>query len=259
MDIANQRITTWLALNNPDEFLYLDNLGLEELPPIPDTCRRLSCPGNKLTTLPKLPNCVDLMCHDNLLTSIPPLPNCEYLYCINNKIKVIGALPKCRVLTCSYNKLTTLPELPECTKIFCPFNEITQLPNLPKCEYISCFVNKLTTLPDVPRLCEVLCSYNNLLFLPRNCGWVRYYYNAKEYITPEIKRDYNTTCDNKYLCITKQNAEKYYHVQKPTANYYRYAKVIQRSYRKYLRRKYSGLLNVYILRDPAKIICLYVI
>ena len=60
---------------------------------------------------------------------------------------------------------------------------------------------------------------------------------------------------NKYLYVNKYQSFKYN--LKETINYNRYAKIIQRTYRKHLRVKYQKIINEFILRDPTKIISLY--
>ena len=65
MNEAVRRIEEWRQLNDPTECLDLSNLGLTELPPIPDNCQVLYCHNNQLTDLPKLDKCQYLYCCDN--------------------------------------------------------------------------------------------------------------------------------------------------------------------------------------------------
>jgi Leucine-rich repeat (LRR) protein len=124
---------------------------------LPDLSRfkkliHLYCDGNKLTSLPKLPNkLTKLYCQDNKLTSLPQLPE-----------KLVH-------LECHHNQLTSLPELPKkMTKLYCNDNKLTSLPELPKnLKTLDCCYNNLNSLPELPKkLCVFNCYHNNLWFIP---------------------------------------------------------------------------------------------
>jgi hypothetical protein len=86
---AQKIIQKWQYINNPKEMLNLSNLGLKQLPPIPQECQFFDCSYNNLTTLPDLPQCRFLDCRNNKLSYLPELKECHYLNCTyNNLIKL---------------------------------------------------------------------------------------------------------------------------------------------------------------------------
>jgi Leucine-rich repeat (LRR) protein len=216
---AQRRIDEWIQLKNPLEILNLSELGLTELPKIPSDCQKLWCFRNKLTVLPELPNCRQLYCGRNQLTILPELPNCQILNCFGSQTTVLPKLPNCRELYCGSNKLTVLPKLDHCQILDCHNNQLTVLPELPNCQRLCCSYNQLTVLPELHN-CQVL-----------NCD------------------------DNEYLWITKKCAKKYGICETP--NYFKCAAIVQRTYRKYIIRKYQ-LLNKYLLKDTIKVVCSYI-
>lgn len=132
--------------------LDLTNLGLSELPPLPDGLTELRCCHNQLTFLPELPSSLQtLYCSCNQLTSIPSLPS------------------SLETFTCLINQLTTLPPLPtSLSMMMCDCNRITALPELPLyLTYLSCSCNQLTSLPSLHHgLSRLYCSSNELETLP---------------------------------------------------------------------------------------------
>lgn len=141
-----------------DDILDLSNLGLNELPPIPDDCSELDCSDNNLTFLPELPNCTTLICYNNKLTSLPKLPNCFEL-------------------GCSENQLTSLPDLPKCKILYCRQNKLRSLPNLPICFCLDMRNNKITSLPDLPNVWQFRCYGNDFLYIPS-----RLYFKLRGYL-----------------------------------------------------------------------------
>jgi hypothetical protein len=145
---AKRRIDTWVTRGDIEKDLDLSDLGLRQLPSLPDTIQSFICSSNKLTSLPTLPANLKLLdCSSNKLTSLPVLPN------------------SIEVLLCDANKLTSLPILPNDLKeLMCDNNKLKSLPNLPNdLESLSCNVNKLTSLPILPEsLLELYCSHNRL-------------------------------------------------------------------------------------------------
>ncbi len=91
------------------------------------------------------------------------------------------------------------------------------LPYLPKCILLDCANNKLTNLPCLP-----------------SCGFFSVYCSA-----------------NEYLYINKLQAKKF--ALKETPNYNNCAKIIQRNYKNYLRKKYNDIVNQYLFKGPAKL------
>jgi Leucine-rich repeat (LRR) protein len=185
-----------------------------------DPSKDLILSGLNLTELPKIPwNCRRLMCDGNQLTVLPELPTCEMLWCYNNQLTVLPELPNCQTLSCTGNQLTVLPELPNCQALFCSNNKLIVLPELPNCQILCCRNNQLIVLPELHNNNQELYCHNN-----------------------------------KYLWITKQQSRKYN--IKETPNYSKFAKIIQRNYRRYMIRKHK-LLDKYLLRDTIKVVCLY--
>jgi Leucine-rich repeat (LRR) protein len=177
-----------------------------------DPSQKLILSNLGLTELPKIPsNCQRLHCDNNQLTVLPELQTLE-AKCTKDDKEGAQRLsyPNCQTLCCYNNQLTVLPELPNCRELFCGENKLTVLPELPNCRVLWCYYNQLTVLPELP-----------------NCQFL-------------------FTSNNKYLWISKQYARQ--HNKKETPNYTKYAKVIQRNYRRYIIRKYK-LLDRYLLRD----------
>ncbi len=209
------------AIKRVNEWLEIDSLSWMDLKDCTDYILDLSNLG--LTKLPKIPRkCLHFDCSNNKLISLPNLPNCVHLDCSNNQLTSLPDLPNCVHLDCYNNQLTSLPDLPNCKLLLCQNNQLTYMPPLPKCSYID-------------------CSGNNLLYFPKlpNCQNIYY-------------------CDNPYLHISKYLSQKF-NIIKKTHNYNRYAIVIQRSYKKYMRKKYQEIINNFLLTGPTSIVCLYII
>jgi hypothetical protein len=217
---ADIQITEWIENNDPTLPLDLSGFGLTQLPKIPLNCQSLDCSSNKLKVIDQTLYCRALDCGNNQLVTLPELPNCLDLYCSNNQLTALPELSKCKYLICGDNKLTALPELPNCMNLACHDNDkLTVLPVLPVCTSLNFCGTNISNLPDIPKGI--------------------YFY-----------------CDYRYLCISKKEAKKFGFV--PTLNYHKYARIIQRNYKKYLRKKYGGLIHEYLLRDPSKIVSQYI-
>ena len=85
MEKACIRLAAWTSGT-----LYLGNLDLTELPPLPATLTELDCSWNNLTSLPDLPaGLTYLSCRFNKLTSLPDLPaTLTYVTCTDNNLLV---------------------------------------------------------------------------------------------------------------------------------------------------------------------------
>ena len=114
----------------------------------PDGLEKLYLSGNRLTSLPPLPQSIKILyCDENQLTSLPPLP------------------PSLKVLRCETNRLTSLPPLPQSLiRLFCSDNLLTSLPPLPpSLKELYCVLNQLTDLPPLPHsLTRLYCPGNQL-------------------------------------------------------------------------------------------------
>jgi hypothetical protein len=167
MEIALQRIQH--CVNGR---LDLTNLGLSELPPLPENLTELRCCRNQLTTLPELPSSLQtLYCSCNQLTSIPSLPSSlETFTCLVNQLTTLPSLPtSLSMMMCDYNQLTALPELPHLSYLSCSGNQLTSLPSLPHgLTRLYCSSNELETLPELPStLVGLACvlPYNDRIYI----------------------------------------------------------------------------------------------
>ncbi len=221
MQEAIKKVNEWIALNNPNKLLLLNDMNLEKLPQIPLNCQRLYCYDNRLTFIPELPNCLELICCNNKLVALPKLFYCKRLICASNNLTHLPELPKCLALGCENNKLTHLPELPKCKYLSCDGNKLTFLPNLPNCRDLACTNNQLIYIPYLPKCTEI--KYKN----------------------------------NRYLHINKKQAQLLHLKEKP--NYNKYATIIQRNYKNHLRKKYHDIISQYLFKGPANLVCLLAI
>ena len=87
--------------DNITEFTNLVTLsiygcGLQQLPTLPESLKKLCCISNQLTSLPTLPESLTRVdCDHNQLTSLPPLPkSLNVLYCDNNRNKLFNKPPR---------------------------------------------------------------------------------------------------------------------------------------------------------------------
>ncbi len=174
MQEAIKRINSWIALNDPTKELDLSHLNLEKLPPIPQSCQKIYCYSNKLTSLPELPNCKkEFACDDNLLKSLPT------------------SLANCEIISCNWNFLTSLPELPKCKWLFCCHNELTFLPTLPNCKVLWC-----------------RDEADSSLYMTTNCQ-EKYGTNKYLYLHKKIANYLETPNYNKCAQIIQRNYKKY--------------------------------------------------
>jgi hypothetical protein len=156
------------------------------------------------------------------LTELPDIPtSCQSLMCNDNLLTKLPALPNCKFISCNDNNLKYLPDLPNCELLRCNSNKLIVLPELRNCKYLFCFDNKLTYLPRLP-----------------NCIYLEAY-------------------ERRYLYVHKRLADQC--GWKETPNYNKSARIIQRIYKKYIRKKYNELLISYLLKGPVGVVCLYVI
>ena len=147
--------------------IRIDSKNLQDIPSLErfKQLETLSCCGNRLRTLPQLPE------------------NVKKIYCTFNQLQTLPELPvKLEQLCCNNNQLITLPELPEKMEgLFCNHNQLITLPHLPpKLLRLFCNNNQLKTIPPLPQKLESLFCRNNQLyyFPPLNkklqtlwCGW----------------------------------------------------------------------------------------
>ncbi len=177
---------------NQTPILYLKNLQLTSLPPLPPFLIQLFCEENRLSILPDLPNSLTVLhCSCNHLTILPTLPiGLLHLDCSFNNITSLPSLsPGLIKLDCSHNEITSLSDLPDSlVSLNCSYTQITSLSDLPnslinldcsncqlrslsdfknQLKMIWCFNNYLESLLHLPNsLMYLLCSYNKLRSLP---------------------------------------------------------------------------------------------
>jgi uncharacterized repeat protein (TIGR01451 family) len=141
---------------------------LTSLPRLPSSLENLECYDNQLTSLPSLPTKLKLLdCHNNLITSLPSLnDSLKYLYCQNNQITSLPTLSnKLQELDCSANQINNIPTLPSTLIEFnCRTNQINNLPTLPSTlTDLNCGANQLINLPTLPAtLISLFCDSNQL-------------------------------------------------------------------------------------------------
>jgi hypothetical protein len=215
MYAALRRLEIWKSNGDPNAQLNLSDLGLEQLPDIPDSCRHLNCAYNNLKQLPNLPHYVQLFCQGNKLTELPKLDNCVCLNCSNNLLRQLPDLRHCRELYCSNNMLDKLPELPLCTYLDCSFNKLKVLPELKLCTRLYADKNMLLEAPQI--------DYNNFQFM--------------------------SLIGNKYIS-DNPDIKKVWKIPKGIISYHKCTMIIQRRYRKW---KLMNILRKHLLKGPCSI------
>jgi Leucine-rich repeat (LRR) protein len=168
LDLSNLGITNIPYLPNDLEELYCGNNKLKSLPPLPPTLKRLDCSGNKkLKQMPELPPALYILkCDYCSLEELPHLPNTlTEISVSNNKLKTLPPLPHSLLsIHMDCNELLTLPPLPPKLLIInCSNNKLKKLPTLPKnLKDIYCYKNDLEELPlTLPSSLEVLSANHN--------------------------------------------------------------------------------------------------
>ncbi len=147
--------------------LYLSNMNLRFLPPIPEYVHELHCDNNKLNYLPTLPSSLRrLSCNNNFLLSLPRLPkNLIFLHCSNNKLRSLPSLPKNLLeLDCPFNRIDRLPKLP--SQIYflrVSHNRLRYLPLLPDSLSIPCMF-EVDSSPNLDKFTYII--YHNNLWNP---------------------------------------------------------------------------------------------
>lgn len=149
--------------------LVLDNLGLNELPPLPDIVKSLSARGNNLRALVDLPKTlITLDVSGNIIDTLPSLPtSLQHLDCSRNQLRTLPVLPSALVnIQAEYNQLSHLPVLPdELEYLNVSNNSLQELPRLPSAlKDLWVDANQITHLPsDIPRSLRYLSATNNCL------------------------------------------------------------------------------------------------
>jgi Leucine-rich repeat (LRR) protein len=154
----------------------------------------LHCSGNRITSLPGLPNLRKLVCRANLLTSIPDSPILEYLDCSYNKITTYHFPHRnsYKKLVITGNQLSgdLVIECPSMTYLDVSKNQISSL--LLKCPTLTdlfCYENKIRTTNGFSRcvmLQHITCTQNPLEDLNglENCPELRMVYACNKLAPP---------------------------------------------------------------------------
>jgi Leucine-rich repeat (LRR) protein len=189
-------------------YVYIIDLRNKGIEYIPDLTRFTSllgfyCSGNRLTSLPALPDSVStISCDDNMITCLPDrLPReLRKLSCNKNRIsRLPNVLPhQLELLNCSDNQLTTLPKnLPNKLRALnCKNNLITMLPQLPERVYIFSIINnpvaeiivntKDTSIECINKKISIMIRFNRIVHgeIIRKTIWVKY-------LEPKIRQKYS--------------------------------------------------------------------
>jgi hypothetical protein len=222
MHKAKDIIEKWIELKDPTKILNLSKLGLDELPPIPESCRLLYCYDNNLKSLPDLPNVYILNCKNNQLTSLPNIPRLVQLNCSNNKLTELPNRPYL-ALSCQNNLLTELPD------------------TLQRCHILRCDNNKLIKIPEIkPHIATFSCFGNRHLLT-----------------MPKLKKGHklHRTYYGEYIYVNKL---AFHDAKLEDGNYNKSALIIQRSFKNYMRRKYKIFVDLHLLKGPTSVVCAYI-
>ncbi len=174
MNIAIKEVNKWIANRMIDKDysipLNLINLGLNELPILPEKLEVLYCEKNNLVSLDNLPISLKrLDCGNNKISSLDYLPiNLIKLNCNNNNIVSLDNLPlNLRELKCQYTQITKLQILPiNLQTLDCSNNNLVSLDNLPtNLQALNCGYNNLILLDKLPSTLQILYCNNNKLVL----------------------------------------------------------------------------------------------
>ena len=115
----------------------------------------------------------------------------------------------------------------------------------------------LKELPEIPKECKILdCSLNKLAVLP-NCKGL---YCSKNNLTklPDLSNCLELYCtNNRYLYISYEVARKFN--LNETVNFFRFAFIIQRNYKVFIRNKYLKALlkEMFLIDTLCPIVCSY--
>ena len=163
------------------EVLDLSQNDLDELPDFLKefkALRKLELGGNKLTTLPRLPNIEILNLSGNKFTRAPQVPASVLGISLNmNCLEVFDvALPNTKVITMSMNKLSrvVLGDQLKCLEVLdLSFNFLEEIPDmsvaLPSLRNLNASYNKLRLFPRLPvAIKNVNVSNNEISELPRD-------------------------------------------------------------------------------------------
>lgn len=151
------KIQEWIALNDTNATLKLDNYNLKTIPnDLPPNLKELWIDNNKIEVIENLPeSLISLNVAYNNIKKIPNLPkNLKFLYIDYNKVENIDNLPNSIVhLYITNNKnIKRIHKLPESlTMLFANNCSIEYIKSFPKnLQYIYLNDNNLESIPNLP-------------------------------------------------------------------------------------------------------------
>jgi Leucine-rich repeat (LRR) protein len=128
LDIVRKRISDWNE-KGCRGYLYLDRLGLTEIPELPNNLERIWIQGNKIKHINKLPPSLTILnISDNDIeyidTEFPE--TMTDLFISGNNLRCLPYLPySLEILDVSYNHINTLPNIPRKLKwLYCWDNPV---------------------------------------------------------------------------------------------------------------------------------------
>lgn len=136
------------------ETLYINEVELTALPPLPASLKALVLGENKVSVLPPLPAGLTMLgCQGNFISVLPPLPSTlKTLVCRFNKLTALPPLPaNLEILDCGHNPLTALPELPpKLRTLKCNYTKIVVLPKFANNTIVEADHNPELTTVTIP-------------------------------------------------------------------------------------------------------------
>lgn len=176
-------IQKWIAEGNPGKELNLSRLNLTELPPLPDTVRRLNCGWNPIKSLHNLPRDLrKLNCNSTEIThfeNVPPFLRC--LECGDTKLTHFGNLPNTlRRVDCSFTSLKNLDGLPDSVR-YIRAEECNNLENvhtfpaeLLRISFNDSCIKSLANIPDKVECIDMcICGIKSIPKLPESLRFFR--------------------------------------------------------------------------------------
>ena len=114
-DIVRKRISDWIETGSRG-YLYLQRLGLTEIPELPNNIRYVWLQDNKIKHINYLPPSLEVLniSYNEIEYINTDLPeNLEHLFISKNKLRCLPYLPdSLELLDISYNNINTLPNIP---------------------------------------------------------------------------------------------------------------------------------------------------
>ncbi len=180
-------IQKWIAEGKPNKVLDLSSLGLNELPALPATVRKLDCSHNPLKSLHNLPPRLrTLKCCDTYVEYFENMPSeLRYVQCSGTNLKSLDGLPDsvryiCSSFCCNLHNINKLPkELLRLNLSNSDIENIAYFPNKIKfIDIADCYIESIPTLPESLVLfrCIVAPYLKHIANLPSNLEVLSLFY-----------------------------------------------------------------------------------